>query len=95
MVPKVYGKYLPSVYTALLGAEIYFSYTFGLKKLLPTWEDGALELGVVGQGETALGSSNRFGWAYAANCTVAINTCDGTFICSNWAIIAVLANRTR
>ena len=60
MVPKVYGKYLPSVYTALLGAEIYFSYTFGLKKLLPTWEDGALELGVVGQGETALGYQQSF-----------------------------------
>ena len=60
MVPKVYGKYLPSVYTALIGAKIYFSYTFGLKKLLPTWEDSALELGVVSQSETAIGYQQSF-----------------------------------
>ena len=60
MVPKVNARYLPNFYTGLLGAEIYFSYTFWLKKLLPTWEDSALELGVVSQGETAIGYQQSF-----------------------------------
>ena len=60
MVPQVNGRYLHNVYTAILGAEIYFSYTLALKKLLPDWEDSAVEFGVSGQGDSALAYQQSF-----------------------------------